>query len=177
MTDDTQRQALARDIARRLQLASLDEVRVLDRLLVRIEQRREQPHVRWERRLPTTPFDRDRFFHLARVSDGVVVTMCRGRWPLGDAVELRDGGADPGNEGCAACRRAARREASDLLLDAVIDDVAAQLAAQDRDRAGLRAEAAAELAEVDRWRGLDRDRKRAGSEPYEAIDVDLGGEG
>lgn len=41
MSED-QRQALARDIARRLQLASLDEVRVLDRLLVRIELGRER---------------------------------------------------------------------------------------------------------------------------------------
>lgn len=42
MTDDTQRQALARDIARRLQLASLDEVRVIDAILIRLELGRER---------------------------------------------------------------------------------------------------------------------------------------
>lgn len=40
MSDEIQRQALARDIARRLQLASLDEVRVVDRVLLRLEQTR-----------------------------------------------------------------------------------------------------------------------------------------
>jgi hypothetical protein len=37
MGDDIQRQALARDLARRLQLASLDELRVVDRTLTALE--------------------------------------------------------------------------------------------------------------------------------------------
>lgn len=41
MPDDTQRRALIRDLARRLELAGLGEIRVIDRVLTRLEQRRE----------------------------------------------------------------------------------------------------------------------------------------
>lgn len=42
MGDEVQRQALVRDVARRLQLASLDEIRVADRVLARLELGRER---------------------------------------------------------------------------------------------------------------------------------------
>lgn len=42
MGDSIQRQALARDLARRLQLASHDEARVIDRVLQRLELGRER---------------------------------------------------------------------------------------------------------------------------------------
>jgi hypothetical protein len=42
MGDDLQRSALSRDLARRLELANHDELRVLDRILVRIELGRER---------------------------------------------------------------------------------------------------------------------------------------
>lgn len=42
MTAELQRQALARDLSRRLQLASHDEARVLDRVLTVLEQRRHR---------------------------------------------------------------------------------------------------------------------------------------
>lgn len=42
MGDQLQRQALARDLARRQQLASHDELRVLDRVLQRLELGRER---------------------------------------------------------------------------------------------------------------------------------------
>lgn len=42
MGDDLQRQALARDLARRQQLASHDELRVIDRVLGRLELGRER---------------------------------------------------------------------------------------------------------------------------------------
>lgn len=42
MGDELRRQALARDLARRLQLASIDELRVIDALLARLELGRER---------------------------------------------------------------------------------------------------------------------------------------
>jgi len=144
MDNPIQRQALSRDLARRNQLASHDELRVIDRALLRLEQRRRghgDEH-RWERRLPTGPGDVDRAFHLARPapSRGVVQTLCRGSWPIGDLVETQDN--VPLVERCAACWRCAAQH--DPLEFALIDALG-ELLAEDMEREQLHEAARREM--------------------------------
>jgi hypothetical protein len=89
---EVERQALARDIARRLQLASIDEARVVDRVLQRLELGRE-------------------------------------RYGLLDLSRPRDW----------------RKEHREELLDALVYDVAEELALEDQAREQLRDEARAEM--------------------------------
>lgn len=92
LRDELEHQALTRDIARRLPLASHDELRVLDRVLHRLE------------------LGRERYGEL-------------------DLGRPRDW----------------RRELREELLDALVYDVAEELALEDVERARLREEAAAEM--------------------------------
>lgn len=136
MTDDTQRRGLVSDLTRRLALAGHDELRVIDRVLQRLEQRR----FKWERHVATSPYDTDKAFHLAAPFGRVVVTRCNGRWPAGDAVEHN--GCPPVAERCLACQRAAWRETE---LDPLIVEVLEQLAADDLAMSNLRDAARAEM--------------------------------
>jgi hypothetical protein len=140
---DLHRQALARDLARRLTLASHEELRLVDRALHRLEQLRE---LRWERRLATGPGDVDPYFHaIARIERGTVVTECVGRWPMGDAVEACSD-LPPIRELCGAClRRSALARHAEHSIDGLIA-IAAELAQEDVARAELREQAAQELA-------------------------------
>ena len=136
MSDD-QRRGLVADLTRRLALASHDEIRVVDRVLDRLERLR----FRWERRIPTGEHDRDPKFHLAaRLGGGVMTTRCRGSWPLGDMVETQS--APIVTERCLACQRAAW---SGTELDPLISAVLEQLAADDLSTANLREAARAEM--------------------------------
>lgn len=88
--DEIRRQYLVRDLSRRLQTASIDELLGLDRVLSKYESIREGVgDRRWERHLPTGPRDFDRSFHLAagRPSRGIVETLCNGSWPFADLAE------------------------------------------------------------------------------------------
>jgi len=139
MTDDTQRRGLIADLTRRLALASHDELRVVDRVLQRLEQLR----FTWLRRGPTSPNDIDTRWHLsARVANGAIVTRCHGRWAEHDMVTCVD--SPPVTERCLACQRAAWSDsASDL--DPLIAAVLEQLAADDLATANLRDAARAEM--------------------------------
>lgn len=133
--------ALVRTLSKRVAAASLAELRVLERVLDQLEiQRRD----RWERRLATGPGDVDRSFHLVHVSGGSVCTLCNGRWDLGDAVETQ---AYPTlGDRCPACLRRAGRNS---MADALIYDVEAEIAAEDRAAADRQAVARALMAEYD----------------------------
>lgn len=149
MTDDIRRAALARDISRRLQLVSLADLRLLDRLLIGVEQQRDR---RWERRLATDPGDVDTLFHLVdRISGGSVITKgCNGRWPIGDAVETQSP-APPIAEMCPACLRAAT---APEWLGTILSALAEHLAIEDRDRAALHEAARDEIVSGDPDPGL-----------------------
>lgn len=163
---DVQRLALARDIARRLQLASLDEIRVLDALLLRLE------------------LGRERYGHLGLGRD----------------------------------RRDWAKERREELLDAIVYELADELATLDRQRAELHeaarlemlgepavaeftgdqhktrisgesARIAPELAELREWETADKPTVISGetsaiartvtadSDPYETVVVDVDGGG
>lgn len=131
MTDEVRRQALIRDLGRRLQLASVDEIRVVDRVLDRLEQHR----FTWRR--PRHPASS---WHLAQSIGGSWLTRCVGRWSERDTTIEHD--APPVADRCLACQRAAWSGADlDMLIAAVHDDIAAE----DRERAGLREAARAEM--------------------------------
>lgn len=133
---DTERRGLVADLARRLALAPIEDLRILDRLLTRLEQLRFW----WSRRIATTSHDVDAKFHLATQVNGVMVTRCNGRWAPLDAVESHD--APPVTERCMACQRAAW---SGTELDELIAAVEEQLAGEDLARANLRDAARAEM--------------------------------
>lgn len=144
MSDELRRQALARDIARRMQLASFYELRVIDRALLELERSREGAgELRWERRLPTGPGDVDdsvRSVHLvtALPSRGVVETLCTESWPFNDLTERWCN--PPIDKRCLACwRRSAGRSRAALV------DIAAEIALEDRQRADLHEQARAEM--------------------------------
>jgi hypothetical protein len=139
---DLHRQALARDLARRLTLASHEELRLVDRALHRLEQLRE---LRWERRLATGPGDVDPHFHaIARIERGTVITLCNGRWPLGDTVETQSP-APIVREMCGACLRwSALARHAEHSIDGLIA-LAAELAQEDTARAELREQARLEM--------------------------------
>lgn len=136
MTDDLQRLALARSIAARLPAASLDDLRLVDKLLTRLEQSR----FTWRRRVATGPGDIDTRWHLAVTGCAMVVTRCHGRWSKGDTDERND--YPPILERCLACQRAAWRGTE---LDALIAAALEELADEDRERAGLREAARIEM--------------------------------
>lgn len=97
---DVQRNALARTITARLLSASFDDLRVIDRLVVRLEQLRA---LSWTRRLATTERDVDRVFHLPAIaSTGRFATRCNGNWPVEDKVETSLDGP-PLSEMCGEC--------------------------------------------------------------------------
>jgi hypothetical protein len=139
---ELERLALARNIAARLHLASHEEIRLLDRLLVRLEQTRACADLRgWLRRLSTTPYDRDDLYHLvARRTDVAVTTLCSGSWLAGDATEAMRG--PPLTERCLVCWRAG--SAGDPLRLALIAAME-ELADEDQERAELREAARAEM--------------------------------
>ncbi len=115
---------------------------MVDRGLVAIERIRCGGDRRWERRVATGAGDRDTSFHLAiaRPSAGVVMTLCNGSWPFGDAVETVAN--VPLAERCRACWRAA--VADDRFALALVE-LAGELAAEDQERAELREAARAEM--------------------------------
>lgn len=133
---DHQRRGLVADLTRRLALATYDEMRVVDRVLTRLEQLR----FIWSRRIATGPHDVDTRWHLAgRSTLGSFVTRCEGRWSVSDVVEHIH--VPDVADRCMACQRAAW---SGTEIDPLIAAVFELLAADDRDRAQLRAEVAAE---------------------------------
>jgi hypothetical protein len=136
--DDLQRRALASDLARRLQLASLDELCLIDAALTAIEQARS---LQWERRIATGPGDVDRLFHIAtpRPSRGVVETGCRGSWAFGDMVERQP--SVPVAERCLECWRAVADHPIAVGLLAIVEDIVAR----DIERAELREAARREM--------------------------------
>jgi len=137
---DLQRNALARDITSRLIRASHDELRILDKLLVRLEQLRS---LSWTRRRATTDRDVDRSFHLVgRISTGAVSTRCDGSWWRGDESETSLDGP-PLAEMCWEC---ARRWAAgrDIELYALLD-VARDLRTEDIANAALHEAARLEM--------------------------------
>lgn len=96
---DIQRNALARDLAMRQHRATLDELRVIDRLMIRVEQLRD---LSLERRVSTGPGDVDHGWHwVVRPGGDSAITGCNGRWPITDPVERMAG--VPLLEVCPAC--------------------------------------------------------------------------
>lgn len=141
--DEIRRQALARDIARRLQLAGQDELRAVDRVFLTFEIIREGAgDRRWQRRLPTGPGDRDRSFHLVIGRPWVVETLCNGSWRFADRSEQRTN--PPLAERCRACWL--RAVDGDWLAVQLIA-LANELEDEDRERAELREQARAEMLE------------------------------
>lgn len=92
------------DLRHRLGLATPDELQVVDRVLAVLERGRAGSERRWERRLPTGPFDLDGAFHLVRRGRRAE-TACAGSWLTDDRVEVQDNPAI--GDRCAACLRAA----------------------------------------------------------------------
>ncbi len=136
---DLQRNALARDVAMRLSLAPFEDTRIVDRLVLRLEQLRS---LSWSRRLPTSEFDAERLFHLASLAKDRVVTRCNGSWWLGDAVETSAEGP-PLHQMCGECARRWAR-GKDLELYGLLE-LAHDLATEDMAREQLREEALAEM--------------------------------
>lgn len=156
------RQALARDLARRLLdlRCSVDELRVIGAVADRLERMRLRP---WERRIPTGPGDVDRYYHLTTIVRGSVVTGCNGRWPIIDAVERV---ASPLlADRCDACWRSLVRSHA---VDELIVEVALALAAEDRAHDDQLEGARAEL--VNEW---NPDQKTVASVVPERIAVAL----
>jgi hypothetical protein len=128
---ELRRNALSRDVTSRLIRASHDELRVVDRLVTRLEHLRS---LSWTRRLATGPGDVDRVFHLVACADGRVVTRCNGSWWIGDAVETSIDGPLL-RELCRACvERWAHGK--DIQLYGLLD-LARDLATEDLARAAL----------------------------------------
>lgn len=136
MADDTQRRGLIADLTRRLALAPLDDLRVLDLVLTRLEQLR----LTWTMRGATSEHDVDTKFHLATVIGDRRVTRCNGSWSAGDAVIAMP--APPVTSRCMSCQRAAW---SGTELDVLITVALQDLAADDLARASLRDAARAEM--------------------------------
>lgn len=175
MSDEERLHAHARDITRRLLHASLDEVRVLDRLLLRLEQRRETPagpRFEWRCRIATGPRDIDHRYHCGRAEGGSFVTLCNGRWELADADVAIDLGSVFESLACPRCwSRKSLVAVARPVEDELIDQLARAIREHDLESADLRAAAAFEQAELARWQAHDR-----ATAPYDAIEVDLGGE-
>ena len=136
--DDTQRRGLIADLSRRLALAPLDDLRVLDKL----EQRLAQLRFVWTRRSPTSPHDIDTRYHLAATIGDSEVTRCNGRWPSADPARIAV--SPPVLERCMACQRAAWSDSASEL-DPLISAVLEMIAAEDLARANLRDAARAEM--------------------------------
>jgi hypothetical protein len=156
---DIRRRGLLASLAGRLQAASHDELRVLDRVLTRLEQQR----FTWRRRIATTARDADTRWHLASIECGCsFVTRCHGRWSKADGDERSP--SPPVAERCLACQRAGWEG---VELDQLIGAVLELLAAEDRERADLRESARAEMI------GDPIEQPEA----YDLGHVELGGEG
>lgn len=136
---DLQRNALARDITLRLARVGLFDLRVVDKLLLRLEQLRP---LSWTRRLATSTQDRDRYFHLPTIAAGRVVTRCNGSWSLDDASEVSIDGP-PLHEMCGACAERWAR-GKDVQLYQLLE-LARDLATEDLEREALREAARVEM--------------------------------
>lgn len=142
--DEIRRRGLLGDLTRRLAMAGFDEDRILDHVLLELERIRDGAGSRrWERRLPTGPRDVDRSLHLAAPNParGVVETLCRGSWPIGNAVEtqLHPSLAD-------RCRACWRRAVATSWLGTAIVDLADEIQAEDERKAELQEQARVEMA-------------------------------
>jgi hypothetical protein len=137
---DLQRNALARDISMRLLRASHEDLRIIDRLLTRLEQLR---NLSWTRHVATSPHDVDRAFHLVVGTTGDSLrTRCNGSWPATDAVETCVT-SPPIVEMCGACIERWTR-GRDVDLYGLLD-LARDLATEDLIRAELHEAARAEM--------------------------------
>lgn len=144
MPDELLCTALVRSIAVRLPLASHDELRVTDIVLQTLEAIRHGEGRDWLRRVATGPGDVDRSYHLARRLRATIVTACGGSWLIDDAVEVSPN--PPLVERCDACwREAAASSPGGPVVGEALLFVVAELAEQDRERAGLREAALAEM--------------------------------
>lgn len=136
---DLVRNALQRDLERRLSSTPFFDLRILDQLATRLEQLRA---LSWTRRLATTEHDGDTRFHLPSIAGGRVVTRCNGSWCLDDACEVSIDGP-PVNLMCTDCvRRWARGK--DLDMHGLID-LAHEIAFEDVQRAELQKQAPREM--------------------------------
>lgn len=130
--------ALIRDISRRLELASLDELRVLDKSLTGLEQLRSH---RWERVISAPGMTK--FCSIGKIERGSVVTRCAGRWPITETVETQN--PPRISDMCRACLRWIAFElGAGHSIDALIA-IAGEIAKEDVERAELRAQALAEM--------------------------------
>jgi hypothetical protein len=144
MSHDLQRTAIARSIAARLPLASLDEIRLLDVALETIEAIRHGDGRTWMRRVATGPGDVDTSFHATRPLRALMATACGGSWPIEDAAEASPN--PPLEERCHACwRAAAARSPGGPALGETLLVLVAEMAERDRERAGLREAARDEM--------------------------------
>lgn len=140
--DDLQRRGLLRGFGPRLGPFNLGEARQLSAAMDAIERARHGGDRQWCRRIATGPGDVDTSFHLAKPNQltGVVRTLCRGVWAIGDATETMEN--VPLELRCDACAIALAD--GDLLALALIA-VAQQLRLEDQEHAGLQQEAADEI--------------------------------
>lgn len=122
---ELQRGALGRGISRTLLGLGLGDLRIVDRLVVRLEQLRS---LSWTRH----GGDVDRMFHLVTTWGGSVATRCDGRWPESDPSETLPEGP-PLHLICGECARRWAR-GKDLELYGLLE-LARDLATEDLIRA------------------------------------------
>jgi len=138
VSHDIQRTAIARSIASRLPFGSLDEVRVLDVVLGTLEHIRNAGE--WERREAGD----DRSWHTVRHLRATAAGACGETWPIASPVE--QSANPPLHERCTACWRAAAASSpGGPALGEALLVVIAEMAERDRERAGLREAARAEM--------------------------------
>ena len=130
-----QRNALQRDVERRLASVDLETLRVLDRSLTRLEQLRA---LSWSRLAGEV----DQRAHIVGLSGGSVLTRCNGRWPVGEPVQTWTD-SPPIHLMCLGCVHAWAR-GKDVDTYGLLE-LARELATEDIEREALHEAARVEM--------------------------------